>query len=61
MTPDTPYKPDWSELTIKLQALTNQVTDNLNQNEHKAAFATSVDLVTVSIKLQQLTWEGLKK
>ena len=61
MTPDTPYHPDWSELTMKLQALTKQVTDNLNQNDNKAAFATSVDLVTVSIKLQQLTWEGLKK
>ena len=56
---NTPH--DWSELTIKLQALTRQVTDNLNQNENKAAFATSVDLVTVSIKLQQLTWEKLKK
>ena len=58
---DTKYKPDWSELTINLQALTRQLTDNLNQNDNKAAFATSVDLVTVSIKLQQITWEGLKK
>jgi len=52
---------DWSELTIKQHQLTQQLESELNEQDYKAAFATSVDMVTVAIKLQTWTWEKLPK
>jgi hypothetical protein len=52
---------DYSEYLIKLRALTKQAEDQLNQEDYKAAFATSAQMVTVAIKLQTWTWEKLPK
>jgi HEPN domain-containing protein len=52
---------DYSEYLIKLRALTKQAEDQLNQGDYKAAFATSIQMVNTSIKLQQWTWEKLPK
>jgi hypothetical protein len=52
---------DWSELTIKQEKLTKQIAAELNEQNYKDAFATSVKMVSVSIKLQQWTFERLPK
>jgi hypothetical protein len=52
---------DWAELSIQLKKLNNELEHQLNQNNHKAAFATSIQMVNTSIKLQQWTWEKLPK
>jgi len=52
---------DWAELTIKQHQLTQQLEGELNEQDYKAAFATSVQMVSASIKLQQWVWERLPK
>jgi hypothetical protein len=52
---------DWAELTIKQQQLNTQIIQELNEQDYKAAFATSVQMVTVAIKLQTWTWDKLQK
>ena len=52
---------DWAELTIKQHHLTQQLESELNEQNYKADFATSVQMVNTSIKLQQWTFEKLPK
>jgi len=52
---------DWSELTIKQHQLTKQLEAELNEQDYKAAFATSIQMVNTSIKLQQWTFDKLPK
>jgi hypothetical protein len=54
-------KMDWAELTIKQQQLNTQIIQELNEEDYKAAFATAIQNVTVSIKMQQFIWEKLPK
>ena len=52
---------DWAELSIQLKKLNNDLEHQLNEQNYKAAFAISVKMVSVSIKLRQWTWEKLPK
>jgi len=52
---------DWAELTIKQDQLNKQLAEELNVQDYKAAFATSVQMVGISIKLQTWTWDKLTK
>jgi len=52
---------DWAELTIKQHQLIQQLEAELNEQDYKAAFATSIQMVNTSIKMQQWTWEKLPK
>jgi len=52
---------DWAELTIKQHQLTQQLESELNEQDYKAAFATSIQMVNTSIKLQSWIWDKLPK
>lgn len=52
---------DWAELTIKQDQLNKQLVHELNEDDYKSAFATSVQIVSVSVKLQQWVFEKLPK